>query len=109
MTARDDEGALVPQDGSGGGDVGALVIGAANGDRWAWEQLVANYSDLVASIAAAHGLNELEAAQVRDAVWHRLGQSLGRIRQPDRVGTWLGAVTRDECVKARATSTGPAA
>jgi hypothetical protein len=90
-------------------EVGDLVIGAADGDRSAWEQLVDNYADLVSTITVAHRLNEAHAAQVRATVWHWLGCNLGKIRQPDRVGVWLAAVTRDECVKALASPASTAA
>jgi hypothetical protein len=90
-------------------DVGDLVMGAADGDHSAWEQLVASYTGLVSAITAAHRLNEADAARVGTIVWRRLGSNLGRIRQPDRVGVWLCAVARDECVKALTTSTPTAA
>jgi hypothetical protein len=109
MTTGQRGAAEARQGGTGNDDVGALVTGAADGDRWAWEQLVTGYSGLVASITAAHRLTDLESARVRVAVWHRLSRNLGKIRQPDRVATWLGAVARDECVKARATSIRPGA
>ncbi len=83
-------------------DVGGLVIGAADGDTRAWEELVAGYSGLVTSITVAHRLNAVDTAQVRSVVWRRLDRNLAKIRQPDRVGAWLGAVARDECVKALA-------
>jgi DNA-directed RNA polymerase specialized sigma24 family protein len=85
-------------------DIGSLVIGAADGDRQAWSQLVAHFAELVSSIASAHRLDEVDAARVRTTVWRRLDRNLGKIRQPDRVGTWLGAVARDECVKALSSS-----
>jgi|HubBroStandDraft_6_1064221.scaffolds.fasta_scaffold565335_2 hypothetical protein len=100
MTTGQQWAAVATQDRSCNDDVGALVVGAADGDRRAWEQLVTGYSALVASITAAHRLTDLESARVRVAVWHRLSRNLGKIRQPDRVATWLGAVARDECVKA---------
>ncbi len=86
-----------------GGDVGSLVIGAADGDDWAWDELVSRLSPLVSSATAAHQLNEADSARVSATVWRRLGRNLGKIRQPDRVGTWLGVVARDECVKAMST------
>jgi hypothetical protein len=104
MTTGQQLAVVARQDGSRDDDVGALVTGAADGDRWAWEQLVSGHSGLVAAITAAHRLTDVESARVRVAVWHRLSRNLGKIRQPDRVATWLGAVARDECVKARATS-----
>lgn len=85
---------------SHGSDVGELVIAAADGEDWAWDALVARYSDLVSSITVAHRLNPIDGARVRATVWRRLGRNLGQIRQPDLVAVWLGAVTREECVKA---------
>lgn len=85
---------------SHGSDVGGLVIAAADGHDWAWDELVARYSDLVSSITVAHRLNPADAARVRATAWRRLGRNLGQIRQPDRVAVWLGAVARDECVQA---------
>lgn len=79
--------------------VGELVIGAADGDGRAWEELVAGFSGLVSSITEAHRLSDAEATRVRAMVWRRLGHNLGKIRQPDRIGTWVAAVARDECVK----------
>jgi len=90
-------------------DVGALVIGAADGDRRAWEQLVVGYSDLVSAITTAHRLSESDSARVRATVWRRLERNLGKIRQPDRIGAWLGAVVRDECVKVIAAAAANAA
>ncbi|MDQ6616960.1 MAG: hypothetical protein M3083_19980 [Actinomycetota bacterium] len=93
------DGTVATTDLSYRGDVGSLVIGAADGDASAWAELVANYSGLVSSVITAHRLSGADGARVREAVWLRLGQDLGTIRRPDRVGTWLAAVTRDECVK----------
>jgi hypothetical protein len=86
-----------------------LVIGAADGDPWAWEELVANYSGLVSSITGAHRLRKVDEARVQTMVWRRLDRNLGKIRHPDRVGAWLGAVARDECVKVLSTSARSAA
>jgi DNA-directed RNA polymerase specialized sigma24 family protein len=80
-------------------DVGGLVIGAADGDDDAWRQLVRRFAPLVRSIARAHRLSAQDTTEVNDAVWLRLDHHLGRLRRPDRVGTWLAAVTRDECVR----------
>lgn len=94
---------------NGIGDLGGLVIGAADGDDWAWQRLVAHFSDLIASVTGAHGLTDADVARVSATVWQRLSGNLGRIRCPDRVGAWLGAVTRDECVKALAVVAQPVA
>ena len=31
--------------------------------------------------------------------WLRLVENLGRIRQPERVGSWIAATTRNECLR----------
>jgi DNA-directed RNA polymerase specialized sigma24 family protein len=82
-----------------GGDVVGLVTGAADGDETAWRQLVSRFAPLVRSIARAHRLTAQETSEVCDAVWLRLDRHLAQIHRPDRVGAWLAAVTRDECVR----------
>jgi hypothetical protein len=82
------------------GDTGGLVIRAADGDDRAWQELVARFSDVVSSATVAHRLSEDDTVRVAATVWQRLRRNLGKLRQPDRVGAWLGAVARDECVKA---------
>ena len=80
-------------------DVGGLVIGAADGDDWAWRQLIGQFAPVVTSIARAHRLSSEDTTEVINAVWLRLHRHLGQIRRPDRVGAWLVAVARDECVQ----------
>jgi DNA-directed RNA polymerase specialized sigma24 family protein len=92
-------GATSPGFGNLASDVGGLVMWAADGDERAWHELVRRYSPLVSSIMRAHRLSNAEATEVNDAVWLRLDGHIGRIRQPDRVGAWLAAVARDECVR----------
>lgn len=72
---------------------------AADGDRGAWNALVDNFAGLVSTITMAHRLDESDTAWVQAEVWRRLDRELHRLRQPDRVGAWLAAVTRDECVR----------
>lgn len=79
--------------------VATLFQAAANGDSQAWDALVQRFSGLVWSITRAHRLNTANAADVNQTVWLRLVENLDRIRQPDRVGAWLAAVTRHECLR----------
>ena len=78
---------------------GALLRSAAEGDRAAWDALVDRFSGLVWSIARAHRLGAADAADVSQTAWLRLVENLGRIREPDRVGAWLAATTRHECLR----------
>jgi hypothetical protein len=88
--------------------VGTVVMDAADGDRGAWEALVEGYAGLVSTMTAAHQLDESDTVSVQAQVWRRLDRQLRRLRQPDRVGTWLAAVTRDECLRALAKRPAPA-
>jgi RNA polymerase sigma factor (sigma-70 family) len=81
-------------------DVGALVRAAAEGDKSAWNALVARFSGLVWSIARAHRLGTADAEDVYQTTWLRLMEHIGRIREPDRVAGWLATTARHEALKA---------
>lgn len=79
--------------------VGALVRAAAGGDQAAWGALVGRFSGLVWAVARAHRLSRADAADVSQTTWMRLVEHLGEIRQPERVGAWLSATARHECLR----------
>jgi len=83
-------------------DVVALVRRAAVGDRPAWESLVAQYSRLIWSITVDFKLPESDAADVVQTTWLRLLEHIDRIQHPDRVGSWLAATARNECLRSLA-------
>lgn len=78
---------------------GELVRAAGRGDRDAWDALVKRYEGLVWSIARGHRLDNAAAADVTQTAWLRLVENLDRLRDPDRVGAWLAATTRNECLR----------
>ena len=80
-------------------DVARLVRRAADGDRQAWEQLVDQYARLIWSITGEFRLAESDAADVAQTTWLRLLEHIHRIQYPDRVGSWLAATTRNECLR----------
>jgi RNA polymerase sigma factor (sigma-70 family) len=80
-------------------DLAALVRAAAGGDQRAWERLVDRFSGLVWSVARAHGLNRADAADVSQTAWLRLVEHLHRLRDPERVGTWLASTARHEALR----------
>lgn len=80
-------------------DVAALVRRAADGDRMAWERLVSQYERLIWSITADFKLGESDAADVAQTTWLRLLEHIDRIQHPDRVGSWLAATARNECLR----------
>ncbi len=80
-------------------DVSLLVLRAADGDLPAWEGLVAQYARLIWSITAEFKLVESDAADVVQTTWLRLLEHIDRIECPDRVGSWLAATARNECLR----------
>jgi len=83
-------------------DIAGLVRGAAAGDRRAWERLVDQYARLIWSITAEFKLAESDAADVAQTTWLRLLEHIHRIEYPDRVGSWLAATARNECLRSLA-------
>jgi RNA polymerase sigma factor (sigma-70 family) len=80
-------------------DVGLWLRQAAAGDRQAWNRLVGQYGRLIWSITARFKLSESDAADVVQTTWMRLIEHIDKIEQPDRVGAWLSATARNECLK----------
>ena len=83
-------------------DVAQLVRLAAEGDRRAWEGLVDQYSRLIWAITRDFKLVESDAADVAQVTWLRLLEHIDRIEHPDRVGSWLAATARNECLRSLA-------
>jgi RNA polymerase sigma factor (sigma-70 family) len=83
-------------------NVALLVRHAARGDMQAWERLVDQFSRLIWSITADYRLVESDAADVVQTTWVRLLENIGRLEYPDRVGSWLGATARHECLRSLA-------
>src|SRR5712671_2423905 len=86
----------------GSPDVARLVRRAAEGDLLAWERLVDQYARLIWSITGEFKLVESDAADVAQTTWLRLLEHIDRIQYPDRVGSWLAATARNECLRSLA-------
>ena len=84
------------------GHVALLVRHAAMGDKEAFERLVAQFSRLIWSITGEFRLVESDAADVVQTTWLRLLEHIGRLEYPDRVGSWLAATARHECLRSLA-------
>ena len=80
-------------------DIVAAVGRAADGDIEAWNQLIDQYGRLIWSITVRFKLSESDAADVVQTTWMRLIEHIDRIEQPDRVGSWLAATARNECLR----------
>lgn len=83
-------------------DVAQLVRDAAAGDRWAWQRLVDQYSRLIWAITRDFKLTESDAADVAQVTWLRLLEHIHRLKSPERVGSWLAATARNECLRSLA-------
>jgi RNA polymerase sigma factor (sigma-70 family) len=80
-------------------DAALMVQRAAQGDQRAWERLVNQYARLVWAMTRDFKLSESDAADVSQATWLRLLEHIDRLDHPDRVGSWLAATARNECLR----------
>lgn len=80
-------------------DVAELVRLAAAGDVRAWERLVDQYARLIWSITGEFRLVESDAADIAQTTWLRLFEHIDRLEYPERVGSWLAATARHECLR----------
>jgi RNA polymerase sigma factor (sigma-70 family) len=79
--------------------IAALVHAAVQGDKAAWDELVARFAPLVGSVAARYRLNEADAADVSQTVWLRLVQHLSSLREPAALPGWIVTTTRNEALR----------
>jgi len=75
-----------------------LVELAGEGDQCAWRALVEEFSGLVWAVTRAHRLDQADGADVMQATFVRLMEHVDRLRQPERVGSWLATTARRECL-----------
>ena len=83
-------------------NVALLVRRAAEGEMEAWERLVDQFSRLIWSITVEFKLVESDAADVVQTTWLRLLEHIDRLQYPERVGSWLAATARNECLRSLA-------
>jgi RNA polymerase sigma factor (sigma-70 family) len=93
---------MIPDRGHNAFDAAAVVQRAAAGDHSAWELLVDQYARLVWAVTREFRLTESDAADVFQATWLRLLEHVDRLEQPARVGSWLAATARNECLRSLA-------
>ena len=80
-------------------DVTDLVAAAADGKESAWQDLVARYTPLVASVAHGFRLSGTDVDDVAQTVWLRLVEHLGELREPRALPMWIITTTRNECLR----------
>lgn len=75
-------------------DLPDLVERCRDGDRSAWDSIVARYERLIYSIPLREGLDREQAADVAQETFAALIRNLDHIDDPQRLGAWLGTVAR---------------
>ena len=76
-----------------------LLSRVVAGDERAWNEVVDRYAGLVWSVARSYRLSSAATQDVVQTVWLRLAEHCGRIRQPDRLASWLATTTRNEALR----------
>jgi len=76
-----------------------LLLRVIDGDERAWDEVVDRFAGLVWSVARSYRLSAAATGDVVQTVWLRLAEHAGRIRQPDRLASWLATTTRNEALR----------
>jgi DNA-directed RNA polymerase specialized sigma24 family protein len=71
-----------------------LVRRAIVGDEKAWEDLVIRYGGLLRAIARDFRLSQEQASDAAQNTWMRLVESIGKVREPEKLGGWLASTMR---------------
>ena len=79
-------------------DTESLVAAAAAGEPFAWKQLIDRYAVLIRTVCRSHRLGDADADDVAQLTWMRAVEHIGRLRDPDRFGAWVGTTARHECL-----------
>ena len=77
----------------------SLVDAAASGDEPAWRELVDRHTPLLASVLRRFGLGGVETQGVAQAVWLRVVEHLGSLREPQALPSWLISIARREALR----------
>lgn len=79
--------------------VSDLLARVNNGDEQAWNRLVERFAGLVWSVARSFRLSRATTEDVVQTVWLRLAEHSTRIREPERLASWLATSTRHEALR----------
>jgi RNA polymerase sigma factor (sigma-70 family) len=78
--------------------VAELVTAAREGDTAAYDELIQRYENYVWSVVRGFRLSNADAQDAVQVTWLRLVENLHRLRDPDRLGSWLGTTASRECL-----------
>lgn len=76
-----------------------LLAAALRGEQRAWDRLVQRYGRLVWAVARGYDVSSADASDLSQTVWLRLLENLDRIKDPERLGSWLATTTRREAIR----------
>ena len=79
-------------------DLALLVSKAAGGDQAAWNTIVERFSARVWAVCRSYRLSQADAADVFQQTWLRALENLDSLRDPARLGAWLGTTCRHEAL-----------
>jgi RNA polymerase sigma factor (sigma-70 family) len=71
-----------------------LILGCRQGSTGAWQQLLNKYKGLVYSIPLRYGLSRDDAADIVQLTFTILVQSMDKLPEDSRLGSWLATVAR---------------
>jgi RNA polymerase sigma factor (sigma-70 family) len=83
----------------GDNPITSLVDAAVSGDESAWHELVARYTPLLGNVLRRFGLAAVETQDVAQAVWLRLVEQLGSLREPRALPMWLITTAKREALR----------
>lgn len=84
----------------------ACMVAARDGDRAAFDVLVAELTPLVWHVARSSGLDRTTAEDVVQTVWLALLRHIDRLAEPRALGAWLITTTRREAIRTRQRGSG---
>jgi DNA-directed RNA polymerase specialized sigma24 family protein len=79
--------------------VADLLREICDGDPAAWDEIICRYGKLVSTTVRSFRLHEADTLDAVQMTWLRLIENANRIQFPERLGGWLVATARRECLR----------
>jgi RNA polymerase sigma factor (sigma-70 family) len=79
--------------------VAELVEAARRRDTGAFDELVRRYERCVWSVVRGYRLGDADSHDAVQITWLRLVENLDRLRDPERLGSWLATTAGRECLR----------
>jgi RNA polymerase sigma factor (sigma-70 family) len=76
-----------------------LLAAATGGDQSSWNEIVSRFERLLWSVVRGFRLDHASAADVVQTVWLRLVENIDRIRDPEKLPSWLCTTARHEAIR----------